>query len=464
MLSREDNDLLCRVSPGTPMGDLMRQYWMPAMLSRELGEPDCPPKRIRLLGESLVAYRDTDGRVGLLADNCPHRGASMFFGRNEEAGLRCVYHGWKFDRTGACVDMPNEPPESNFKNKVRIGAYPCVERGGVIWAYMGPHATPPPLPELEWNLVPEGQRFISMRWQECNWGQAFEGGIDSSHSSFLHSPLVAHRSRAEDYDKAPELAGGPMASYGVRGDSPGTRGMIYKARDKHPRFEVVDTDYGVLIGARRDAEPDTYYWRITQFLLPFYTMIPSYGESPVIGGHAWVPIDDEHTMTWSISWHPTRPLTDRELFVLQDYPRSGIHPGVPGGLLPATSEPYGAWRPKDNKSNDYGRDMELERTKLFSGIPNLAIQDSAMQETMGAIYDRTKEHLGSSDTGIIQTRRRLINAAKALRDGGITPPGAENPGAYRVRSAGVVLPRSAAWVQAAGEFLQATPGVHHASA
>jgi phenylpropionate dioxygenase-like ring-hydroxylating dioxygenase large terminal subunit len=446
------------------MGELLRQYWLPMMLSGELPGVDCPPKRMRLLGENLVAYRDTEGTAGLLADNCPHRGASMFFGRNEESGLRCVYHGWKFDRTGACVDMPNEPPESNFKNKVRIGAYPCLERGGVVWAYMGPRNTPPPLPDLEWTLVPDSQRFVSMRLQECNWAQAFEGGIDSSHSGFLHSPLVAHRSKPEDYGRAPELVGGPMASYGVKEDAQGTMGMIYKARDKHPRFEVVDTDYGLVIGARRDADAASHYWRITQFLMPFYTMIPPYGESPVLGGHAWVPIDDEHTMTWSVSWHPTRPLTESDLFMLRDYPRSGIHPGVPNGLLPPTSEPYGAWWMKDNAANDYGRDFELERTKLFSGIPNLAIQDSAMQETMGAIYDRTREHLGSSDSGIIQTRRRLMHAARALLASGNIPPGVDAPGAYRVRAAGVVVPRDVDWVASAQPHLTATPGVHHSSA
>ncbi len=464
MLSKEENELLSRVGSETPIGEMLRQYWMPVMLSWELPEADCPPKRIRLLGENLVAFRDTSGKVGLLADNCPPRGASMFFGRNEEGGLRCVYHGWKFDASGTCVDMPNEPPESNFKNKVRIGAYPSEERNGVVWAYMGQRTPAPLLPAFEWNLVPEDQSFISMRIQQCNWAQAFEGAIDSSHSSFLHSPLVAHRVKESEYEKAPELAGGPMASYGVKNDSQGTRGMIYKARDKHPRFEVVDTEYGLLIGARRDAGPEDYYWRITQFLMPFYTMIPPYGESPVIGGHAFVPIDDEHTMTWSVSWHPLRALSDDERLKLQDYPRSGIHPGVPGGLLPANCEPYGAWRPKDNKENDYGRDFELERTRLFSGIPNLAIQDSAMQETMGPIYDRTQEHLGSSDTGIIQARRRLMAAARALRASGTTPPGVDAADAYRVRSAGVVLPRGAVWSEAAHRYLVAEPGVHYASA
>jgi hypothetical protein len=239
--------------------------------------------------------------------------------------------------------------------------------------------------------------------------------------------------------------------------------MRYKTQDKHPRFEVVDTDYGVLIGARRDAEPDTYYWRITQFLMPFFQMIPPYGESPTIGGHAWVPIDDHNTMSWSITWHPTRALTEKELVRYRSYLTGGIHIGAEG-LLPDTTQPWGKWMPKPNAGNDYLLDYAAQKNELFSGILNLALQDSGMQESMGPIYNRTQEHLGSSDTGIIQMRRRLINAAVALRDKGITPTGVDAPQAYRVRSAGVVLPRTAVWVDAAQDHLVARPGIHPASA
>ncbi len=457
MLNQQDNELFSRIGPGTPMGAVLREYWMPLMLSSELPEPDCAPKRMRLVGEALVAFRDTSGRVGLVADACPHRGASMFFGRNEEDGLRCVYHGWKFDVEGTCTDMPNEPAESNFKHKIHIQAYRCRERNGVVWAYLGPRAELPELPALEWNLVPENQRFISMRLQECNWAQAYEGGIDSSHSGFLHSPVSSHRAKSEkDYDRDPNLNAGRRNS---------SKGMIYKARDKHPVFEVVDTPYGELIGARRNAEKDSYYWRITQFLMPFHSMIPTYGDDPVIGGHCWVPLDDENTITWSIDWHPLRPLTEAELAKYHDYPRgAGIHPGTAKGLLPANSTPYGGWRPKDNRDNDYGRDYELEKDTLFCGIPNLALQDSAMQESMGAIYDRSKEHLGSSDMGIIRTRRRLLAAAQALQVSGTPPPGVDAPETYRVRSIGVVLPRNAAWAEDCQEYVTAHREKNYASA
>src|SRR5919197_1762015 len=240
MLSQADNELLTRVGPGTPMGNLLRQYWQPVLYSDEL-EPDGNPERVRLLGEDLIAFRDSDGRPGLLGDHCPHRGASLVFARNEACGLRCVYHGWKFDVAGRCVDMPNEPPESNFKDKIQHTAYPCVERGGLIWAYMGPKELQPPLPELEWTRVPLSHRHVSKRLQESNYLQAMEGGIESSHVSFLHSWI----------DESKRGAGWTILGQLAK----------YLNSDRHPHFEVLETEYGLLIGARRNAEPDTYYWR-----------------------------------------------------------------------------------------------------------------------------------------------------------------------------------------------------------
>src|SRR5678815_4151933 len=220
MLSREDNELVSRTGPGTPMGEFMRQYWIPAMLSSEVPGPDSDPVRILLLNEKLIAFRDTNGQVGLIQNHCPHRGASLFFGRNEEAGLRCVYHGWKFDVAGNCVDMPNEPAESDFKSKVKAVAYPTVERNGLVWAYLGPRSTPPPLPDLEANMLPEGQGVVQATMRECNWLQALEGDIDTSHLAFLH-----HGSKTPD-----DYPAGTMAYYAVK--------------DRAPRYEVVDTPYG----------------------------------------------------------------------------------------------------------------------------------------------------------------------------------------------------------------------------
>lgn len=426
MLSREENELLCRVGQGTLMGDLLRQYWQPILLSSELPERDGPPLRVRLLGEDLIAFRTTSGKVGLVANNCPHRGASLFFGRNEEEGLRCVYHGWKFDFGGNCLDMPNEPAESNFKHKIHLTAYACSERNGLIWAYMGPESEPPGLPDLEWNLVPERRRYMDKTLQDCNWVQSLEGGIDTSHGGFLHAGLVPG---ARD----PELPG-----MGVRPTN----------RDRAPRFEVLDTDYGVLIGAQRDYDADHYSYGITQFLMPFYSMIPGgLAWGGTIGGHAWVPMDDEHTMTWTISWNPDRDLTGEELTRFNTYPQSGIHVGQ-NALLPPTSEPMGAWKPSANRGNDYLIDREAQRNKYYAGIGtaemgNTRLQDGAMQESMGAIYDRSKERLGTTDLAIIRVRRMWLRSARALRENGVWPPGAHTPEAFGVRSYGVVVPKTA---------------------
>ncbi len=423
-MNSEENELLSRVGPRTLMGDLLRQYWMPALLSREV-EPDGPPLRIRLLGEDLLAFRDTSGSVGLLAENCSHRGASLFFGRNEECGLRCVYHGWKYDVSGQCVDMPNEPPETSFAEKIRHPAYPCRERGDVIWAYMGP-GDPPNLPDFDWALVPSNQRLISYRWESCNWVQALDGGIDSSHISFLHRRLGDIRGENSD------------------------RTILFRARDTHPRFEVQDTDYGVVIAARRDAEDEQYYWRISQFLMPFHQMIPPTGGEGH-GGHAWVPVDDQNTITWTMAVHSSRTPEEQERAL---HNPMATH-AAPEQLLPPTSAPYGAWRPALTRENDYLLDRQGEKTERFCSVAGVWAQDQAVQESMGPIYDRTKEHLGSADLAITHIRHRLIQAALALRKRDETPPGARNGAAYQVRSASIVLPRDVPWIEGTRDHLVA---------
>jgi phthalate 4,5-dioxygenase oxygenase subunit len=420
MLSTEEGELLTRVGPGTVMGNLLREYWLPVLPSEDLPEADGRPVRVRLLGEDLIAFRATSGQVGLIANSCPHRGASLFFGRNEQDGLRCVYHGWKFDTAGACVDMPNEPAESNFKDKIAATVYATQERGGIIWAYMSPSHEPPELPALEWNLLPPDQVSWQIRLQECNWVQAVEGGIDSSHASFLHAEFGPNPFRK-----------GPSADL--------------MTRDRHPRFEVVDTDFGSMIGARRGAGDEQDYWRITPFLMPFYTIVPGgSGAESSYSGHAWVPIDDDRTLTWTISWNPSKPLppVESEPFGF------GADRDI-SGVLPPTTEPGGRYRPIANAGNDYLLDPELQRTRLFCGISNSKVQDQAIQESMGAIYNRTQEHLGSSDTGIIQARRRWLNAATALAEQGESPPGVRTPAAYLLRSLAILLPRDANWVEEA---------------
>jgi phthalate 4,5-dioxygenase oxygenase subunit len=455
MLTKEDNELLTRIGIGTPMGNLLRQYWIPALFTSDLPSPDSDPIRVRLLGEDLVAFRDTNGQVGMLANNCPHRGASLFFGRNEESGLRCVYHGWKFDTTGQCLDMPNEPAESDFRTKVRATAYPCQERNGVIWTYMGPDEPAPPLPALEWNLVPQDNCYLTRRVAESNWVQTLEGEIDSSHSGFLHTVL----DEEANYNNAQDASGARL--YGNT-----SKGMYYKMKDRHPLFEVLDTDYGVLIGARRDAEADSFYWRITQFLLPFHSIIPPYGVDPAFSGHAWIPIDDYHTLAMCFTYHPVRPLRDQEVDQLKHgggrLGPEGLHPSVDSFLRP-TSEPWSQFRSVFNKANDYQLDYDAQRTIRFSGLPGVWPADSGCQESMGPICDRNSEHLGSSDSGIIRARRRLMGAAQALHQQGAVPPSARQPDLLNLRSASIVLPRDVNWIQGSAEFREARQGVNFAA-
>jgi phthalate 4,5-dioxygenase oxygenase subunit len=426
MLSREDNELMCRVGRGTPMGELLRQYWMPCLPSSELPAPDGPPKKVRLLGEDLVAFRDTRGEVGLLAANCPHRGASLFFGRNEDCGLRCPYHGWKYDVSGRCVDMPNEPEESTFKDKIRARAYPCRDVNGVIWAYLGPREVPPALPAFEINTLPAEQVYPPhMMLEECNWVQALEGDIDSSHIDFVHAKL--------------------------RADSP-QRGTWH--RDRRPRLEILPTDYGACYSARRVWDDDGLQWhRVTQFMLPFYTMIAA-SDPHMVQARAWVPLDDDHTLQFTMRGRIDRAVTEDERRRVRD-------PFVAwGGYVPPTSD----WRTRfyttANLHNDYRLDHELQRTDLVLGIPFLGnLQDRAMTETMGTIYDRTQEHLGTTDAMVIYARKRLIDSAKALRDSGALPANVDDARLCRVRAASVLLPEGESWVSATEKARDADAGV-----
>lgn len=414
-------ETLVHTGPGTTMGNYLRRYWIPAMLESELPRAGCDPVEITLLGERLVGFRDKDDRIALVQEWCWHRGASLFYGRNEGDGLRCSFHGWMYDVTGQCIDMPSEPESSRFKEKVCITAYPCVIRGGVIWVYMGPKEKIPPIPELEWSLLPASQRYVSKRIQETNYLQALEGGIDSSHVSFLHR---------FDLESEPLFT----AAAGNR----------YLRSDTHPKFEVAESAGGLLIGARREGEEGSYYWRITQFILPWFTLIPPFGDH-AMGGHAWVPIDDENCYVWSINFHPHRDLTDYEIQGIES--GSGIH----ASLIPGTFNAVA------NKRNKYLIDRVAQREKRsYSGIFGVGMQDSAIQETIGPIQDRSREHLGTSDVGIILARRRLLEAALALEADGTEPP-ALDVASQRVRAASLLLPKGQPFDEGAEEALVAHP-------
>jgi len=412
MLTRDENDALCRVGPGTLMGNLMREYWLPALLSSELPAVDSDPVRVMLLGEPLIGFRDSNGKVGLLANHCPHRGASLFFGRNEAAGLRCVYHGWKFATDGTCIDMPNEPAESDFRTRVKAVAYQTQERNGIVWTYMGPRQTPPPLPALEGNMLADGEWNVTAIQRECNWFQGLEGDIDTSHFSFLHA-----------------------GSMDAASQQPGTF-SYYMLTDRAPRYSVVDTDFGTMYGAFRDTDDGRRYWRVANYLFPFWTMPPQGLLGHKVTARGWIPMDDAHTM-----------------FIMSGPKLRRTAPGGPWNrMLPNTSDWFGRFRLAANSTNDYMIDRAKQRRNSsmddFTGIQGIHLQDQAITESEGPLYDRTSEHLASSDMMIIRVRRRLLMAARALAEQGITPPGVDEPQVFGARAGGVFLAQDADWLEA----------------
>jgi phenylpropionate dioxygenase-like ring-hydroxylating dioxygenase large terminal subunit len=454
MLTKEQNELLTQVGSSTPMGELMRQYWIPFYLSNDL-EADGPPQRVRLLGEDLIVFRATSGQVGLVGNHCPHRGASLFFARNEEEGLRCVYHGWKYDVSGACVDMPNEPPESNFKHKIQHTAYPVQERNGILWTYMGQSADLPELPNFEWNSVPTDQVHYSIRIADNNFMQPIEGEYDTTHIGFLHQ---GNQNEQADLSFIESVLR-PQGKY-EKGWTWNEIGRRYKA----PRWETADTDYGVLVGSRRDLENGESYWRIYPFAMPFHTLIPGGGPEPMWSGHAWVPMDDEHTICLCWTFHALRPLTEKEVKNLER-PANGLEALHASRDIyhPPSAKPYGQYWPKWDNANSFNFDYSAQQRGVrFSGLPGTWPQDSGMQQSMGFVYDRTKEHLGTSDSGQIQIRRRLTNAAIALREAGTPPPGVTTPDAYYMRPISTILPNTSPWVDSIKEMQVAGVPLHPA--
>ena len=434
MLNKEDNELLTRVGPDTPMGNLLRHYWMPTLLTEELPEPGCPPVRTTLLGEKLVVFRDHNDNIGAIEEFCAHRGASLFLGRNEgenspdgQCGLRCVYHGWKYSYDGRCIDMPNEPAGKQSKEKIQLTAYPARDHGGVIWIYMGPKEAMPPLPEYEWTMVPDTHRFTSKRRHFSNFMQCVDGTLDSSHVTFLHADApLWHPSWTHQMKGARKHVLGP------------------------PEINVRPTDFGLLVGARREGESDQDYWRITNWIMPSNVTVPRDDDEP-IGAHIFVPIDDETTWAWNISYVPERPLSHRE----RAFYSTGGH--IHAELIPGTFDPV------RNKDNDYLINRDLQRTVAFTGISGIVMQDAAVQESMGPIADRSREQLGSADTALIAARRRLMADARALRDTGALPTG-RDPSTHHLRSISTVLPKDVDWLTETIELRTVNMGIYRRAA
>lgn len=412
MLSREDNHLLTRTGPGTAMGALFRHFWQPVALSRELPEPDGAPLRARVLGEDLRLFRATDGTVGVVSPRCPHRGADLFFGRNEAGGIACAYHGWKFATDGRCLAIPSMEPgpaRERAEANVRLLAYPVVERGGFVWAYLGPRGHQPPPPDLEFMVIPESHVYVSKKLQECNWAQACEGGLDTAHFSFLHMSVSDAR----------DVTSRLMAK--VSSDADTVRWM---RADGAPRFTILEHPVGLVLGAARHGDPGRNYWRVSQFLMPNHGLTPNAFKGESYHGQCWVPIDDESCWIYNYTWNPERALTDDERARYAQ--GSGIHAIVDEHHVPIR-----------RRDNDYLLDRDRQKHENYSGIEGISEQDAAIQDSQGFIADRTQEHLGPTDLGITRFRRMVLAAAKAVAEG--EPPAAARQSAlYRVRGGGAL--------------------------
>ena len=386
MLTAERNDLITQSGPGTPLGAFMRQYWQPAALVDELDGPR-PVRRVRLLGEDLVLFRDDAGRYGLLDRHCAHRGADLSFGRAEDGGLRCPFHGWLFDATGACLEQPAEPEGSTFCQHVRQTAYRCQEANGIIFAYMGP-GDPPALPALDCFAAPPEYAFAFKGLIECNWLQALEVGIDPAHASYLH--------RFEDDGDTADAYGKQFRGATIGADTPMTRILREFSR---PRIEVETTEYGLRIAALRQLNETEVHIRVTNMVFPHAFVIPMSKEMTITQWH--VPVDDTHCYWYAIFTSFTEPVNKAQmraqrlkLYELPDYVS------------------------RQNRENDYGFDPHEQATSTYTGMgEDINVHDQWAVESMGPIQDRTKENLGSTDKAIAAYRRLLVRGIRAVAAG-----------------------------------------------
>ena len=414
MLSAADNELLTRTGPGTPMGEYFRRFWQPVALSREVAEPDCTPLKVMVMGQELVAFRDSSGTVGLLNTRCAHRGADLFLGRNEAGGLRCVFHGWKFDAQGRAMELPNVPAGSQYHQTIRVQAYPTREYGGIVWAYLGPRESEeqslPEVPQLEFGTLPPSHWYVTKKLQECNWAQSLEGAIDTSHFSFLHMPAPAVPSNANP-------------------DAPADEKRLRWIRDDPlPQFSILDHDVGFIVGGARVADGQQRYWRTAQFALPSHSTTPSTLPGETYFGYTWVPIDDHNCWIYTYAWNPDRPFTEAE--------RQKFRAGH--GVIAEVDENY---IPIRNRGNQYLIDRLAQKHESFTGVRGVAEQDAMVHDSQGRIADRTQEHLTAADAAIVRFRRRVMEGARALQQG--QPPEAPwKHECYRLRSG--------SWVAAEG--------------
>lgn len=430
--TREENDALTRVGPGTLMGNLFRQYWIPVTPASDVKEPGGRPIRVKLLGEDLVLFRTKNGQLGLIGAFCSHRLAPLFFGCVEDEGLRCPYHGWKFTPQGKCFEMPNIPAEQAFLDEIHHPGYPCVERGGIIWTCMGKAKASPELPDLEFLRVNDEDRQYRLFFQECNYLQVIEGGIDPTHVMWLHST----------YDLADDELTGTQ--------QPAQHQVAAKSGARTPMDVVIaDTAGGFTYGAKRAVGEGKSLWRVNQFIMPFYTMPPGGDQKQA---RAYIPVDDESCVKWQIKWYPSKSIKAASKETLRPpFAEEAYDP-------PTNAVPYGHIRTKAKKANDYLMNWEIHKTRRF-GIAGVNLQDVCVTENEGPtpILDRTKENLCSGDMSVIRARLMLLDAARAWRENGTVPIGARDPSVYRVRGGAVVVPDDVDWLEGVRESVTVPP-------
>lgn len=378
MLSKEQNEILTRVGPGTPMGNLLREFWTPAIRSARL-EKDGAPQRVRLFGQDFVAFRDSNGKVGFLDEGCPHRGVSLALGRNEECGLRCIFHGWKINVEGEVVEVPSEPAGSNLASKIRVNHYPTQEAGGVVWVWLGKNEQPPQFPAFGFANYPPENIVARKAIIPCNWVQLLEGALDSSHVSSLHQHWLTH------------------GSYMMTGPHPGVMGAL------SVKYEINDRPYGYMANARRLLPGGIQVNRKTEFILPWFTMIPSTLKT-LKGALAVVPIDDENTHFWDISWDTAGPIDVVTIDKLRN-----------SGKRSPDLDNY--FQPRFGADKIWGQDREMMKEGHYTGFIALSFEDYAVQESQGTIADRSKEHLGTSDVAIIRMRRIMLDMVRDFQKG-----------------------------------------------
>lgn len=405
MLNAADNELLTRTGAQTPMGQYFRRFWQPVALARELPENEGVPLRVNIMGESLVAFRDSKGAVGLVDSRCPHRGADLYYGRNEDGGIRCIYHGWKFDLQGRPMELPNVPPGAAYEQTLRLKAYPTREYGEIVWAYLGPDSGErelPQVPQLEFGSLPASHRYVTKKLQECNWAQSIEGALDTSHFSFLHMPA-------------------PSVPSNVNPDAPADEKRLRWIReDPLPQFSIREHEVGFVVGGARRADDGTRYWRTAQFALPAHSTTPSTLPGETHFGYTWVPIDDSNCWIYTYAWNPERPFTPEEIVKFQ-----GGH-----GVIAEVDDKF---VPVRNRSNDYMIDRQLQKHVSFTGVRGVAEQDALVHDSQGRIADRTAEHLSPSDAAVVRFRRSVLAGAKALAQG-VEPQAPLKHQAYKLRS------------------------------